>query len=112
MPYKQRKYCSVPGCNNYAVDKGYCEEHKPKINRVKLKYETWYDKALWKKIRFNQLKKEPFCKYCLQKGLMVKATEVDHINPHKGDWNMFVDTTNLQSLCKQCHSAKTRAENG
>jgi len=35
---------------------------------------------------------------------------VDHVTPHKGDWNAFV-TGVLQSLCEPCHkSAKRQIE--
>jgi len=32
---------------------------------------------------------------------------VDHIRDHKGDWALFTDRDNLQSLCHRCHSRKT-----
>ncbi|WP_327198035.1 HNH endonuclease [Sporanaerobacter acetigenes] len=28
---------------------------------------------------------------------------VDHIEPHKGNEDLFYDINNLQSLCKSCH---------
>jgi 5-methylcytosine-specific restriction enzyme A len=35
---------------------------------------------------------------------------VDHVVPHRGDWNAFV-TGKLQSLCEPCHkSAKRQIE--
>lgn len=43
---------------------------------------------------------------------MVAASEVDHIVPHKGDRGLFFGKSNLQSLCKQCHSRKTVLEDG
>ena len=45
-----------------------------------------------------------------RRGLRVYATDVDHVEPHDGDWSKFIDPTNLQSLCHSCHSAKTIAE--
>jgi 5-methylcytosine-specific restriction protein A len=42
----------------------------------------------------------------------VAANEVDHIKPHKGDMALFWDSSNWQSLCKPCHSAKTATEDG
>lgn len=53
---------------------------------------------------------EPFCRSCAERGERTKATEVDHIIPHKGDMRLFSDKNNLQSLCKRCHSRKTLAE--
>jgi 5-methylcytosine-specific restriction protein A len=43
---------------------------------------------------------------------LVFATEVDHKVPHRGDQDLFWDTSNWQSLCKPCHSAKTAREDG
>jgi 5-methylcytosine-specific restriction protein A len=42
--------------------------------------------------------------------MRVRATDVDHIEPHKGSWERFTDRDNLQSLCHSCHSRKTLAE--
>jgi 5-methylcytosine-specific restriction enzyme A len=48
------------------------------------------------------LRQEPLCRMCLRKGLAVPADVVDHIEPHKGDWNRFL-VGPFQSLCKRCH---------
>lgn len=53
----------------------------------------------------------PLCCECEKHGVIVPAEEVDHIKPHKGDWALFLDPTNLQSLCTRCHSRKTVREN-
>ena len=57
-----------------------------------------------------QLLLEPFCRECAKQGLRVWATDVDHIEPHRGDWSKFTDRNNLQSLCHACHSRKTAEE--
>lgn len=44
----------------------------------------------------------------MQHGWLIPATEVDHID---GD-NTNDDPSNLQSLCKPCHSRKTVEEQG
>ena len=33
------------------------------------------------------------------------ANVVDHIKKHGGNERLFFDSTNLQSLCKQCHDS-------
>lgn len=39
------------------------------------------------------------------------ATVVDHIQPHRGDMNIFWREGNHQSLCRSCHnSAKQKLE--
>jgi 5-methylcytosine-specific restriction protein A len=44
--------------------------------------------------------------------LVVVATDLDHIIPHKGDKDAFWVRSNWQGLCRSCHSRKTAAEDG
>ncbi|WP_342635709.1 HNH endonuclease signature motif containing protein [Rhizobium deserti] len=48
----------------------------------------------------------PSCRRCGQ-----RAALVDHIEPHRGDQELFWRRTNWQPLCTPCHSsAKQSAE--
>jgi 5-methylcytosine-specific restriction enzyme A len=47
---------------------------------------------------------------CLDQGHVTAATTVDHIKPHKGDWSLFSDPANLQSLCPSHHSSTKQRE--
>lgn len=51
------------------------------------------------------------CADCIKRGIITPATDVDHIEPHRGDRVKFW-TGELQSLCKECHSIKTAREQG
>lgn len=62
-----------------------------------------YDHA-WQKFRLWYLGRNPFCVRCSH-----GATEVDHIRPMGKGGEKF-DESNLQALCKSCHSKKTRTE--
>lgn len=74
-------------------------------------WHRFYDKKIWKeKLRPAQLLKEPYCRECAREGHRVRATTVDHIKPHRGNWKLFTDPNNLQSLCKRHHDKKTQAE--
>jgi 5-methylcytosine-specific restriction protein A len=42
--------------------------------------------------------------------LLVKATDVDHIIPHRGNQKLMWDQSNWQALCHACHSRKTASE--
>lgn len=64
----------------------------------------------WRKLRARFLMGNPLCVHCLEKGLITPANEVDHIEPHRGDMEKFYDESNLQALCKPCHSRKTATE--
>jgi 5-methylcytosine-specific restriction endonuclease McrA len=64
----------------------------------------WYSLAAWKHRRKIQLAIEPLCRMCSVLGKITQATIADHINPHKGDWQAFIEG-DLQSLCKFCHDS-------
>ncbi len=55
--------------------------------------------ARWRAIRAAQLERFPLCAHCGE-----PANEVDHI---AGDTSRNAIGTELQSLCKPCHSRKT-----
>lgn len=114
MAVRPLRPCLHPGCTAL-VRGGYCDKHRPPdANRRSEKsqgYRRWYNLSVWKDdLRPKQLVREPWCRACAQRGLRVRATDVDHVQPHDGDWSKFVDPANLQSLCHACHSAKTIRE--
>lgn len=68
-----------------------------------------YDRK-WRRFREHFLRRNPVCVECKKNGVIELATEVDHINPHKGDMAKFWDNE-FQALCKPHHSKKTAMEN-
>ncbi len=66
----------------------------------------------WQITRAGYLAKHPLCANCEAVGRFTVATDLDHIEPHKGNTDMFWDSSNWQGLCKSCHSAKTAGEDG
>lgn len=62
----------------------------------------------WARRRAAWLREHPLCAHCLQAGRVRAAAEVDHVVPlqHGGQ----DDDSNLQSLCRECHAAKTATE--
>jgi 5-methylcytosine-specific restriction protein A len=62
----------------------------------------------WRKVRAAKLASDPLCEDCSQHGLVVVATEVDHVDGNVR--NLAAD--NLRSLCKPCHSSKTVMQDG
>lgn len=113
MASKPLRPCKHPGCGQL-VPRGYCDRHKPKERSRSEEAEAWrwmYQTPEWKyDLRPTQLLEEPFCRECARQGKRVYATDVDHVEDHKGDWEKFCDRTDLQSLCHGCHSRKTAAE--
>ena len=112
MALKPLRPCRHPGCAALTRD-GYCPAHKPKqaARRESAEWHSWYSLPIWTDdLRPTQLLREPFCRECARRGIRTYATDVDHIKDHKGDWAMFTDRGNLQSLCHSCHSRKTMRE--
>lgn len=58
------------------------------------------------------LKANPLCREHLKRGRLVRATQVDHIIPHRGNYELFWNKRNWQGLCIYCHSSKTAKEDG
>jgi len=68
----------------------------------------WYKLKRWSRVRRQQLRKEPLCAMCFERGLITAATVADHVVPHRGDWNLFW-TGKLQSLCAACHNGEKQS---
>ena len=122
MASRAYRPCAHPGCRAL-VRKGYCDAHRPNDRSRRsadaADWHRWYTLPIWvNDLRPTQLLREPFCRERAARArrdnrpelLRVKATDVDHVRPHRGSWRIFTDRTNLQSLCHSCHSRKTMAE--
>ena len=75
------------------------------------KFHQMYGKR-WQEARKVFLREHPVCAIC---GKPIGGSDaiVDHIKPHKGDWELFWDMSNWQALCKRCHdSHKHRMDQG
>lgn len=59
----------------------------------------------WRKLRLLQLNREPLCELCRAEGRSVPGHDVDHIVPLNDGGEH--ELSNLQTLCKSCHSRKT-----
>jgi len=68
-------------------------------------YIKWYGLGIWKKLRLQQLTKEPLCHMCKSEGVIKPAKVANHTKAHKGDWSLFTDPNNLDSLCERHHNA-------
>ena len=113
MALKPLRPCRHPGCGALTRE-GYCPLHKPRPaprSREAAAWRRWYSLKIWTDdLRPGQLFRERFCRECARRGVRTWATDVDHIRDHKGDWALFIDRENLQSLCHSCHACKTMRE--
>lgn len=62
----------------------------------------------WRRLRASVLSDEPLCRHCKRKGLVTAANEVDHVDGNDSN----NERSNLQALCKSCHSVKTVRDAG
>jgi 5-methylcytosine-specific restriction endonuclease McrA len=116
MPTSAPKPCTHFGCSAIGTQGGRCEAHAVQRARSIDQHRRAgrgprkYDLRSWRDgTRPAHLRYEPLCRECkVQHGWLIPATEVDHID---GD-NTNDDPSNLQSLCKPCHSRKTVEEQG
>ena len=113
MPYKNkpRKGRKKPrtkvafkkdGTPNQAVRQAFYN-HSPESHKL-------YDRKVWQTLRLQTFQKYPSCVCCKQQGKIVKATDIDHVIPHRGDYELFTDLDNLWALCQDCHHIKTGFE--
>lgn len=111
MASKPLRPCRHPGCAQLTRE-GWCPGHKPKHKRrASAAYHGWYLLPIWTDdLRPAQLLREPFCRECARRGIRTRATVVDHVQPFRGDWDLFIDPENHQSLCKHDHDKKTARE--
>lgn len=112
MAFKPLKPCRHPGCKTLTSG-GYCPAHTPQkaARRESAEWHGWYSLAIWTDdLRPAQLLREPFCRECAAQGIRTRATVVDHVKPFRGDWGLFIDQANHQSLCKRHHDRKTARE--
>lgn len=120
MPLRTKKPCAQQGCaalvtppvrycpaHLYLVKAGKNEKDKGRLTATQRGYG-----ARWHKASRMYLNEHPFCYHCMGKGRTVPATLVDHIIPHKGNYDLFWDEENWQSLCTHCHNVKTAKEDG
>lgn len=118
MPAILPKPCRAFGCPNTTTG-SYCLQHAHMKRDVRRRrqsdakrpnaHQRGYNRH-WSKARRLYLMDNPLCVRCAERGLIVEARVVDHIEPHRGDRLKFWNRDNWQSLCKRCHDKKTVSE--
>ena len=113
MPCRPKSICRQPGCHALTDGPGYCSKHEQQASgwarsSTKSTTERGYGYA-WQKKRERILARDcGLCQPCRRQGRVTPANDVDHI-VQKADGGTD-DDENLQSICHDCHKAKTIAE--
>jgi 5-methylcytosine-specific restriction protein A len=113
VPDLSLRACAQGRCPELVVS-GYCANHGGNSERAagRKRFDDargtaasrGYD-AVWQRLRLVVLREEPVCRKC-QRAL---SREVDHIVPIAAGGERL-ERSNLQGLCKPCHSRKTATE--
>lgn len=113
MPSAAKRWCSQPGCPQFATKEGRCPGHQRSKERTNsAAWHHLYD-ASWQRYRRAYLAEHPLCVVCRRdRQDLIPATVVDHIEPHEGDLELFWDPANHQATCKPCHDRKTATYDG
>ncbi len=115
MPWIVKRPCVHPGCPELSHEPR-CEKHRKQERKQRDEYRgSSADRGYglhWRKIRLAFLASHPLCTLCHAQGYLTAATVVDHIQPHRGNPDLFHDPENLQALCKPCHDGKTASNDG
>ena len=73
-------------------------------------WRKWYKLQRWRDLRWQVLADALFtCVLCQRIGSGPDLV-ADHIEPHRGDPDLFWARTNLQCLCKACHDGEKQRE--
>jgi 5-methylcytosine-specific restriction protein A len=119
MPHKPMRPCRYSRCPQLTDDKtGYCDAHRQQVQRQYDRErgsanERGYDYH-WQQYSKHYLMEHPLCALCAKKAPpVIKASEcIDHIIPHRGDYNLFWNRNNHQPACLECNSVKAATEEG
>jgi len=113
MGYVKKTICSYPGCCEIINGGRFCSRHA-KQPRPRLERSHWsarsnemlYNTTKWRALKRKIIATFNACAICgSQEGL-----EVHHIEPPRGDENLFFAEDNLCVLCHQCHVRVTNRE--
>lgn len=61
----------------------------------------------WRKMRLLYLR-DPANALCRSCGS--PASVVDHVEPHRGNYELYINRDNWQPLCRRCHARKSALE--
>lgn len=118
MPSAPPRPCRHPGCGALVRDgSSYCTAHKKAKEVVHgsfadrsrgTRHQRGYGSA-WDRLRLHILERDcGLCRVCSEAGRITPAAQVDHIVPKA--WGGTDDESNLQAICRTCHTAKTNHE--
>lgn len=70
----------------------------------------WLASSRWLRLRAWYLARHPLCERCKLAGRIRPATEIHHKIPRREAPHLALRSSNLEALCKPCHSRETAEE--
>jgi hypothetical protein len=106
-------FCARSGCMTLVKNNGYCPAHT--FRHVRPEFDKFYNKRAWRdRVRPMKLRRDPICEFEKDgKKCTDPAAQVHHKDgswKQTGDWHLFIDNSNLMSLCHSHHSQITMEE--
>ncbi|WP_219209460.1 HNH endonuclease [Variovorax boronicumulans] len=108
MPSAAPRPCNFPCCRSLAVSGGRCAEHERDAWVKSPKATKRITGRRLQAMRAALFAHAPLCVHCQAVGLVVLATQRDHIVPLAEGGSD--DDDNTQGLCDLCHESKSLAE--
>jgi 5-methylcytosine-specific restriction protein A len=106
MPFKAKHPCNKIGCRELTDGRFCATHHKQREYGRGTAHQRGYN-TRWRKYRMWYIKEHPLCAQCQDNGKITPTYAVDHIVPHRGDYDLFWNEDNHQPLCEHHHNSKT-----
>ena len=90
-------------------DRAYYQTRR-RADEGRARAQAFYNSDAWWRLRTAFLQEHPLCGPHRALGRIHAARELDHIIPVLERWDLRLEWSNLQGLCKQLHNAKTMGE--
>ncbi len=109
---------AVASLTSPVVMQAHAGPERDRVRRATRPDRKWYKTARWQRLRQLVIKRAGGV--CEQTGVLLvgrhpapNSPVVDHIRPHRGDYDLFFDVDNLQLVSKAWHdSVKQSQERG
>jgi 5-methylcytosine-specific restriction protein A len=76
----------------------------------KAERDEFYNRARWRTLRAEFLKRSPVCVDCLERNEVTPATIPHHVQERLARPDLAYSWSNLVALCNQCHTSRHKAK--
>ena len=73
-------------------------------------WRTWIHSTRWRRASNAHKAANPLCAECERQGRITPVYLVHHKIPHEGNYALFWDVNNWESLCDACHEVEHKGE--